>query len=195
MLSRERIGYNALMTHSTTRNIFRWAHAWLLAMALALAACGCTIDYETAGSSDSDEPTMERGDTPSQSANADGLAEDRTEPPEVIEGGTYTSKDEVALYIHRYGHLPPNFISKTKAKQAGWVSSAGNLDEVCPGMSIGGSRFYNDDGLLPDAHGRTWTECDINYKGGYRGDERIVFSDDGLIYYTSDHYASFERLY
>lgn len=113
----------------------------------------------------------------------------------VSENGTYTSKDEVALYIHTYGHLPNNFISKTKARNAGWDSSEGNLDEVLPGMSIGGSEFKNYDGQLPEAAGRTWTECDINYTGGYRGAERIVFSNDGLIYYTGDHYQTFEQLY
>jgi hypothetical protein len=113
----------------------------------------------------------------------------------VSEDGTYTGKDEVALYIHTYGHLPSNFISKTKARAAGWVSSEGNLDEVCPGKSIGVSQYPNDDGSLPDADGRTWTECDIDYTGGYRGGERIIFSNDGLVYYTGDHYQTFERLY
>lgn len=113
----------------------------------------------------------------------------------ITEDGHYTSKDEVAAYIHEFGKLPSNFISKTKARAAGWESSQGNLDDVLPGYSIGGSQFYNDDGLLPDADGRTWTECDINYSGGYRGPERIVFSNDGLIYYTPDHYQTFERLY
>lgn len=113
----------------------------------------------------------------------------------VSEDGTYTDKEEVALYIHTYGHLPDNFISKTKARKAGWDSKEGNLDEVLPGMSIGGSEFKNYDGQLPDAAGRTWTECDINYTGGYRGAERIVFSNDGLIYYTGDHYKTFEQLY
>ena len=115
--------------------------------------------------------------------------------PTVKKDGWYTSKDEVALYIHTYGRLPGNFISKTKARNKGWVASEGNLDEVCPGMSIGGSRYYNDDGELPDKRGRTWTECDINYTGGYRGAERIVFSNDGLIFYTADHYETFEQLY
>lgn len=113
----------------------------------------------------------------------------------VTEDGTYTSKDEVACYIHLYGHLPSNYISKTKARAAGWDSSEGNLDEVLPGRSIGGSTYYNDDGKLPDATGRTWTECDIDYTGGYRGAERIIFSNDGLIYYTGDHYETFDRLY
>jgi guanyl-specific ribonuclease Sa len=66
---------------------------------------------------------------------------------------------------------------------------------VCPGKSIGGSEYYNDDGRLPEASGRTWTECDIDYAGGYRGAERIIFSNDGLVYYTGDHYQTFERLY
>lgn len=118
-----------------------------------------------------------------------------TRGPTVTETGRYTSKDEVALYIHTYGYLPSNFISKSKARDKGWVPSKGNLDKVCPGMSIGGSRFYNDEGQLPDARGRQWTECDINYHGGYRGQERIVFSNDGLIFYTGNHYKTFERLY
>ncbi len=112
----------------------------------------------------------------------------------IDENGSYTSKDEVALYIHTYGHLPPNYVSKTKARKAGWVANEGNLWDVLPGMSIGGSEFYNDEGLLPDAPGRTWTECDINYQGGYRGAERIVFSDDGLIFYTDDHYETFTEI-
>ena len=115
--------------------------------------------------------------------------------PAIDENGSYTSKDDVALYIHIYGHLPKNYISKTKARDKGWVASKGNLDEVCPGKSIGGSRFYNDDGQLPDKKGRYWTECDIDYHGGYRGEKRIVFSNDGLIFYTGDHYETFEQLY
>lgn len=109
--------------------------------------------------------------------------------------GSYTSKKDVALYIHTYGKLPGNFISKTKARKAGWVPSKGNLQTVCPGKSIGGSVFYNDDRKLPDAKGRTWYECDIDYHGGTRNAKRIVFSNDGLIYYTGNHYKSFERLY
>ena len=101
----------------------------------------------------------------------------------------------MAFYIHTYGHLPSNYISKTKARKAGWDSTKGNLWDVLPGMSIGGSEFYNDDGQLPDANGRRWTECDIDYSGGFRNAKRIVFSNDGLIYYTDDHYKTFERLY
>ena len=113
----------------------------------------------------------------------------------VTKDGTYTDKDHVAAYIHEYGKLPSNYISKTKAKKAGWDSESGNLWDVCPGKSIGGGTFYNDDGLLPEKSGRTWKECDIDYEGGYRGAKRICYSSDGLIYYTSDHYQSFTQLY
>lgn len=111
------------------------------------------------------------------------------------ESGTYTSKEDVAAYIYKFGHLPDNFITKKEAKALGWESKEGNLAEVAPGMSIGGDYFGNYEGLLPEEDGRDYYECDINSDGGYRGPERIVFSNDGLIYYTEDHYESFEQLY
>lgn len=118
-------------------------------------------------------------------------------PPDagVIRGGSYTSKEEVALYIHLYGELPANFITKSDAQRLGWDSSRGNLWEIAYGKSIGGDRFGNYEKRLPDADGRRWFECDIDYSGGYRGAKRIVYSSDGLIYYTGDHYETFERLY
>ena len=111
------------------------------------------------------------------------------------ENGRYTTPEDVALYIHTYGKLPCNFITKNEAKKLGWVSNKGNLWDVTDQMSIGGDRFGNYEGLLPDAPGRKWTECDVNYEGGFRGSERILFSNDGLIYYTDDHYESFTQLY
>lgn len=113
----------------------------------------------------------------------------------VAQGGSYTERDEIALYLHLYGDLPANFLTKREAEALGWDSAQGNLDEVAPGMSIGGDRFGNYEQALPDAPGRTWRECDVAYTGGYRGAQRIVYSNDGLIYYTDDHYETFERLY
>lgn len=110
------------------------------------------------------------------------------------EDGSYTTKEDVALYIHTFGHLPQNFIKKKDAEAAGW--SGGSLERVLPGMCIGGDYFGNYEGQLPKAKGRKWTECDINTLGARsRGAERIVFSNDGLIYYTPDHYETFELLY
>ena len=114
---------------------------------------------------------------------------------EIVEDGTYTSKEEVAEYIHTYGHLPSNFITKRSAKELGWISSEGNLWEVAPGMSIGGDYFGNYEGTLPEAEDRDYYECDIDFDGSYRGAKRIVYSNDGLIYYTEDHYETFELLY
>ena len=112
----------------------------------------------------------------------------------IYAGGTYTSKEDVALYIHTYGCLPENFITKSEAQDLGW--SGGGLEEYAPGKCIGGDRFGNYEGLLPAADGRTWTECDIDTLGAdSRGAKRIVFSNDGLIYYTEDHYETFELLY
>lgn len=114
--------------------------------------------------------------------------------PALDEDGSYTSKEDVALYIHLYGHLPSNYITKKEAEKLGWPG--GYLEPYAPGKSIGGSRFYNNEGLLPSKDGRIYTECDIDTQGAKsRGAKRIVFSNDGLIYYTGDHYASFELLY
>ena len=113
----------------------------------------------------------------------------------VTEDGTYTSKEEVAEYIHLFGHLPDNFITKKEAKKLGWISSEGNLDEVAPGKSIGGDYFGNYEGQLPEEKGRDYYECDIDFTGGRRGAKRIIYSNDGLVFYTEDHYTTFEQLY
>jgi len=108
--------------------------------------------------------------------------------------GNYTTKEDVALYIHTYGCLPPNFITKDEARDLGW--EGGGLDDYAYGKCIGGDRFGNYEGLLPDANGRKWTECDIDtLHENSRGAKRIVFTNDGLIYYTDDHYESFTLLY
>ena len=112
----------------------------------------------------------------------------------MTEDGVYDSKEEVALYIHLYGHLPSNYITKKKAQLLGW--SGGSLEPYAPGKCIGGDRFGNYEGLLPTAPGRVYTECDIGTLGRRsRGAKRIVFSNDGLIYYSDDHYESFTLLY
>lgn len=144
--------------------------------------------------------------TPSESPASSNIEDDFStadEPEDALicalpaapdEHGTYDGKDDVALFIHTYGHLPDNYITKQQAEDAGW--SGGSVEKYCPGKCIGGGRFGNFEGLLPDKDGCTWTECDINTLGASsRGAERIVFSNDGLIYYTPDHYESFELLY
>lgn len=113
----------------------------------------------------------------------------------VKEDGTYTSKDEVAVYLHTYGHLPSNYLTKKEAQALGWVSKDGNLDEVAPGKSIGGDKFGNYEKMLPEEKGRKYFECDIDFEGDFRNEKRIIYSNDGLIFYTEDHYKTFEQLY
>ena len=111
---------------------------------------------------------------------------------ELDPNGSYTTKEDVALYIHLYGCLPDNFMTTDEARDLGW--EGGSLEPYAPGMCIGGDYFGNYEGLLPED--RDYTECDIDTLGAdSRGPKRIVFSDDGLIYYTPDHYESFELLY
>lgn len=106
--------------------------------------------------------------------------------------GTYTTKEDVSLYLYTYGELPSNFITKKEAQALGW--SGGSLEPYAPGKCIGGDRFGNYEGILPEDH--TYHECDINTLGASRrGAERLVYSDDGLIYYTEDHYETFTLLY
>jgi hypothetical protein len=123
-------------------------------------------------------------------------SDDQSAEPDLDENGTYTSKDEVAWYLHTYGHLPSNYITKSEAEDAGWKSGGKSLAQACPGKSIGGDRFGNREKRLPVAKGRIWYECDIDYAGQKsRNAKRILYSNDGLIYYTEDHYQTFERLY
>ncbi len=117
-----------------------------------------------------------------------------SEPDAIDEFGAYSSMEDVALYIRTYGRLPQNFITKNEARALGW--DGGSLEPYAPGKSIGGDDFGNYEELLPEAPGRTYTECDIDTRGASsRGAKRIVFSNDGLIYYTDDHYESFTLIY
>ncbi len=117
-----------------------------------------------------------------------------TPEPAIEEDGWYYSKEDVALYIYTYGKLPENFITKNEARDLGW--EGGSVERYKKGAAIGGDKFGNYEGLLPKKSGRKYYECDIDTKGkNSRGAKRIIFSNDGLIYYTDDHYESFTLLY
>ena len=176
----------------------------LLVLLMVLGLTACQLDQQTvefaseAAGALLEEQTDGEMEVPPESP-PDQLPDTTPAPapqaPIPAEDGVYTSKEDVALYLHTYGKLPGNFLTKQEASKLGWVSSKGNLWEVAPGMSIGGDSFGNREGLLPAANGRKWYECDIDFEGGFRGAKRILFSNDGLIYYTENHYKSFELLY
>ena len=156
---------------------------------------------ETAANTETEESAVTEAVTEEASVSTEAsttatttAAENEAEEEGIDENGVYTSKDDVALYIYTYGKLPKNFITKKEAQALGW--EGGSLEPYAPGMCIGGSYFGNYEGLLPEKDGREYTECDIDTLGkSKRGAKRIVFSNDGLIYYTDDHYESFELLY
>lgn len=135
------------------------------------------------------ETEFEIESEPESEIEADTEPEEET--PAIDEDGSYTTKEDVALYIHTYGRLPSNFITKKEAEKLGW--SGGSLEPYAPGKCIGGSYFGNYEGILPDGD---YKECDIDTLGQKkRGAKRIIYSDDGRIYYTDDHYESFTQLY
>ncbi len=139
-----------LMKHMRMKKWLQYFLVFLLA--IMLTGCG-SVDK------------AEISDAPAQSTS--------DEDSELPEDGTYTSKDEVALYISIYGHLPSNFITKKEAQALGW--EGGSLEPYAPGKCIGGSRFGNYEGLLPEKEGRVYTECDIDTLGAdWRGAKRIV---------------------
>ncbi len=143
---------------------------------------------DTEETSDTDVP----GDTGETAGTAVSGGTEKT--AFIREDGSYSSRDDVALYIHLYGKLPGNFITKSEARALGW--EGGDLSPFAKGKCIGGDRFGNYEGLLPEKEGRIYRECDIDTLGQKkRGAKRIIYSNDGLIYYTEDHYESFSILY
>jgi len=160
--------------------------ALLLAFLLTLSLAACSSESST--SAPQQESAAE------ETVTTETVAPEEPQEEAISEYGSYTTAEDVALYLYTYGHLPDNFITKKEARKLGWEK--GSLEPYAPGMCIGGDYFGNYEGLLPEADGREYTECDIDTLGAKsRGAKRIVFSNDGLIYYTEDHYESFVLMY
>ena len=130
-----------------------------------------------------------------------GLSDDANETPSDGDTNQYefeipvTDPQQIVNYLSIYGELPENFITKDEARDLGWDSRFNYVGEVAPGKSIGGDYYGNYEGLLPKEKGRKWYECDANYRGKKRGPERVIYSTDGLYYYTDDHYQTFIEMY
>lgn len=153
---------------------------WIILLFFSLAGC---------------KSTAIKNSTEGPGPNASISQEQASNHVQVKKGESYSTRDEVAAYIFEFHTLPPNYIKKAEAQKLGWDNAKGNLWKVTGQKSIGGDRFGNLEGLLPKANGRQYYECDIDYYGGYRGAKRIIYSNDGLIFYTDDHYKTFKRLY
>lgn len=191
--------------------------ALTLALLLSFSLFGCTTEeLETAGEIIGTVADIADAVTQEESGEGDQIAEDpeeeitelpvedsdlpaepeqepEQEEPAIDYDGVYTSKEDVALYLRTYGELPRNFMTKNEARKLGW--SGGGLDDYAQDMCIGGDTFGNREGLLPKKY--KYIECDIDtLNEDSRGAKRIVFSKGlEVIYYTPDHYESFELLY
>lgn len=194
--------------------------AILLALVCALSLTGCTVRETTQLVEKSvstlqqiaDAALDERADAPAsgdQFVTAENPEDEQMMPAEmeilpsetdadetndsIDEYGYYYDVEHVVLYLDTYGHLPDNYITKSEARDLGW--EGGSVEAYRDGAAIGGDRFGNREGLLPEAAGRSYTECDIDTDGASaRGAKRLIFSNDGLYFYTSDHYESFTEL-
>ena len=120
--------------------------------------------------------------------------EEKAKEKETKVSGPIIEPQDIADYIFEHGELPDNFITKKEAQKLGWDSSWNYVSDVAPGKSIGGDRFGNYEGLLPTKKGRQWYEADCYYTKGKRNAPRILYSNDGLVYYTDDHYESFTKM-
>ncbi|MBQ1894685.1 MAG: ribonuclease [Clostridiales bacterium] len=182
----------------------------ILIVALLFTGCEIVLEGDETESESVRHTTVTEVETETESTPVTETEEEETEPSEtpsepsetavptesqaIDRDGSYTTAEDVALYIYTYGELPSNFMTKNEARDLGW--EGGSLEPYAPGMCIGGDWYGNYEGMLPETNGREYHECDINTLGASsRGAERIVFSNDGLIYYTPDHYETFTLMY
>lgn len=107
--------------------------------------------------------------------------------------GTVTRAKEsgVDAYYAQHGQLPSRYLTKEQAEALGWMQKRGNLNQILPGAIIGGDIYRNERGKLPGAPGRIWYEADFDYYTGYRDSCRFLYSNDGLMFATYDHYRTF----
>ena len=162
-----------------------------LLTALALVLGSCVADPAvTARKKKKTRPTAVVTAVPeATAAPADTETPEGTEEP-----GPIIEPQRIADYIFEHGELPENFITKQEAKDLGWDSYVNYVSDVAPGMSIGGDYFGNYEGKLPRIRGRKYYECDCWYTGGKRNQYRIIYSNDGHVWYTEDHYNTFTEM-
>ena len=129
-------------------------------------------------------------------ANAAGKKNQQTAVPEAtVTPGPMEAAQELADYLFEHGELPEIFIRKQAAERLGWDSRYNYVSDVAPGISIGGDYFGNYEERLPVVKGRKYYEADCFYRGGRRNAHRIIYSNDGHVWYTGDHYETFVELF
>lgn len=116
-------------------------------------------------------------------------------PAVTVTPGPMDAAQELADYIFEHGELPENYIRKKDAEAQGWKTTYRYVGDIGPGITIGGDYFGNYEKLLPVVKGRKYYEADCFYQGGPRNEYRIIFSNDGHVWYTGDHYNTFTELF
>ena len=117
------------------------------------------------------------------------------EPMESIKAGTATinKTDGADWTLKQEEELPDYYITIEDIYNLGWEKGMNPID-YAPGKMITGGIYQNRNGHLPQKDERTWHEADINYRQGKRNSQRIVWSNDGLIFVTYDHYETFHEI-
>ena len=162
--------------------------ALLLAVILALGSC---LAEGLTGKKKKKNPQPTAVATEAAAAMADS----EEAPENTEEAGPIIEPQAIADYLFEHGELPENFITKQEAKDLGWGSIYSYVSDVAPGMSIGGDYFGNYEGKLPRVKGRKYYECDCYYTGGKRKACRMIYSNDGHVWYTEDHYNTFTEMW
>lgn len=102
--------------------------------------------------------------------------------------------DGADWHLKYKGKLPEYYLTRDDASSLGWNPNKNTLDNIASNRMIFGGQYFNKTGHLPEKKGRIWYEADINYISGKRNSERIVFSNDGLIFVTYNHYKTFAEI-
>lgn len=162
----------------------------IVGVVYVLKSCGIIGNHEKPD--DSDDTSIEQEydgfDDEVEDYNDDEIDVDEDDSSSIDEDGEYTTAEDVALYIHTYHKLPSNYMTKKEATDKGYYKNPKKN-----GIMIGGDYFGNYEELLPPND--NYYECDVDYKGNDRGKNRLIYTTDGTVYYTKNHYKSFTQLY
>ena len=183
----------------------RWTKAFLaLALALLVLFGEMAPVLAEAGTGFAAEAQLlarskKKKNTPTPAPTAEETAAPTPEPdavtPTPVPEGPIIDPQSIADYLFAHGELPENFLTKKEAQALGWNSSYNYVSDVAPGMSIGGDYFGNYEGKLPTGKGITYHEADCYYTKGKRNAYRVIYSSDGRVWYTEDHYNTFTELF
>ena len=114
---------------------------------------------------------------------------------ESVKAGTATinETDGADWTLKHEGKLPEYYIEEDEIRTLGWRPGRWPSN-FAPGKMIKKGIYSNRNNHLPDEIGRVWYEADINYMQGKRNSQRVVWSNDGLIFVSYDHYKTFHEI-